>query len=802
MKISLNWLKDYVALPSADEVARRLTMAGLEVEAIHRPGAALAGVVVAEILSSDKHPNADKLSVTRVAMGGSEPLQIVCGAKNYKVGDKVPLATVGTKLPNGVEIKQASLRGVDSAGMLCSARELGLSEDASGLMILDPSLEPGTPIAKALGLDDVILELNVTPNRADALSMLGVARELSALTGAPLTKPHVKLQESSTPASSKIQIRIEDTSRCWRYAGRVIEGVQVRPSPQWMQDRLKAAGVRAINNLVDVTNYVMLEYGQPLHAFDLDRVGGAQIVVRTAKGGETLKTLDDKVRTLDAEDLLVCDAKEPLVLAGVMGGASSEVTENTTRVLLECATFQPATVRRSSKRHALKTESSHRFERGTDVSAVPEVIDRAAALIAELGGGTVLAGRVDVYPEEKQPRVVTLRAQKVADLLGVPVPMAECARILTSLGFVWLSGDDASSTWRVPLGRVDVSIEEDLIEEVARVRGYEQIPLTLPRGLAALDPEPPAAIVERRIRAALAGAGLDEVVNYSFVAPAELAAFQAEADAIALSNPLSVDQSVMRTTLYASLVPNVVRSARHQASGVRFYEWARTYRSRPNGGKDGEPVAVETLEVAGVLWGLRDGAKSWTSKDAPVDFYDARAAVEAILEALHIDGVSFEPIESPWYHPRAAAAVKKGQAVLGTLGELHPRARQRLEAPAGVFLFQLDVEALVGAAQVVPQARPLSRFPAVFRDLAVVVPQPMASAEVRAVILEVGEPLVEEAQIFDVYTGPQVGEGKKNLAFALRYRSSERTLTDAEVSEAHAKIVAEVTKRLGGALRV
>jgi phenylalanyl-tRNA synthetase beta chain len=802
MKISLNWLKDYVALPSADEVARRLTMAGLEVEAIHRPGAALAGVVVAEILSSDKHPNADKLSVTRVAMGGSEPLQVVCGAKNYKVGDKVPLATVGTKLPNGVEIKQASLRGVDSAGMLCSARELGLSEDASGLMILDPSLEPGTPIAKALGLDDVILELNVTPNRADALSMLGVARELSALTGAPLTKPHVKLQESSTPASSKIQIRIEDTSRCWRYAGRVIEGVQVRPSPQWMQDRLKAAGVRAINNLVDVTNYVMLEYGQPLHAFDLDRVGGAQIVVRTAKGGETLKTLDDKVRTLDAEDLLVCDAKEPLVLAGVMGGASSEVTENTTRVLLECATFQPATVRRSSKRHALKTESSHRFERGTDVSAVPEVIDRAAALIAELGGGTVLAGRVDVYPEEKQPRVVTLRAQKVADLLGVPVPMAECARILTSLGFVWLSGDDASSTWRVPLGRVDVSIEEDLIEEVARVRGYEQIPLTLPRGLAALDPEPPAAIVERRIRAALAGAGLDEVVNYSFVAPAELAAFQAEADAVALSNPLSVDQSVMRTTLYASLVPNVVRSARHQASGVRFYEWARTYRSRPNGGKDGEPVAVETLEVAGVLWGLRDGAKSWTSKDAPVDFYDARAAVEAILEALHIDGVSFEPIESPWYHPRAAAAVKKGQAVLGTLGELHPRARQRLEAPAGVFLFQLDVEALVGAAQVVPQARPLSRFPAVFRDLAVVVPQPMASAEVRAVILEVGEPLVEEAQIFDVYTGPQVGEGKKNLAFALRYRSSERTLTDAEVSEAHAKIVAEVTKRLGGALRV
>ncbi|MEW6435490.1 MAG: phenylalanine--tRNA ligase subunit beta [Myxococcota bacterium] len=801
MKISLSWLKDYVALPSVDEVARRLTMAGLEVEAIDRPGAGLAGVVVAQILSSEKHPNADKLSVTKVAMGGTEPLQIVCGAKNYKVGDKVPLATVGAKLPNGMEIAARPMRGVDSFGMLCSARELGLSEDASGLLILDPSLEPGTPIAKALGLDDVTMELNVTPNRADALSMLGVARELATLTGVGLSKPEPKLKESSTPASSKIQIRIEDATRCWRYAARVIEGVKVQPSPQWMQDRLKACGVRAINNLVDVTNYVMLEYGQPLHAFDLDRIGGSQIVVRTAKAGEQLTTLDGKVRTLAPEDLVICDAKEPLVLAGVMGGASSEVTAQTTRVLLECATFQPTTVRRSSRRHALKTESSHRFERGTDVSVVPEVLDRAAALIAELGGGTVLAGRVDAYPEVRRPRQVTLRAQKVADVLGAPVPMAECAKILTALGFEQLSGDDGASEWKVPLGRVDVSIEEDLIEEIARIRGYEAIPLALPRGLSELEPERPEAIAERRIRTALAGKGMDEVVNYSFVAPAELAAFHAEKEAIALSNPLSIEQSVMRTTLYASLVPNVVRSARHQATGVRFYEWARTYRPRPNGGQNGVPVAVEKLEVAGVLWGVRDGAKNWTSKDAPVDFYDARAVVEAICAALHVEGVAFEPLESPWYHPRAAATVRMGQAVLGTLGELHPRAQKRLDAPAGIFLFQLDVEALVAAARLVPQAKPMTRFPAVLRDLAVVVPQAMASEQVRAVILEVGRPLVEDAQVFDVYAGPQVGEGRKSLAYALRYRSPERTLTDTEVSEAHAKIVAEVTRRLGGALR-
>ncbi|HEY0880596.1 MAG TPA: phenylalanine--tRNA ligase subunit beta, partial [Archangium sp.] len=434
MKLSLKWLKDYVALPvphptsspqgaltSVDELARRLTMAGLEIEGIARPGDGLKGVVVAQILASEKHPNADKLSVTKIDDGSGTPLQVVCGAKNYKVGDKVPLATVGTELPGGMKIGKAQMRGVDSSGMLCSAKELSLPEGENGLLILDPALKVGTPIAEALGLDDVIFEVNVTPNRSDALSHLGIAREVATLLGTGLCPPPAKLSESSVDAATKVQIRIEDPERCWRYVGRVIEGVTVKPSPAWMQDRLKACGVRAINNLVDVTNYVMLEYGQPLHAFDLDQIGGAQIVVRTAKAGEKLKTLDDKERVLHAEDLLICDQSNPLVLAGVMGGASSEVTPKTTRVLLECATFQPATVRRSSKRHALHTESSHRFERGTDISVVPAVIDRAAALIAELGGGTVLKGRVDAYPTKKEAKKVTLRTARVAEVLGVDV---------------------------------------------------------------------------------------------------------------------------------------------------------------------------------------------------------------------------------------------------------------------------------------------------------------------------------------------------------------------------------------------
>lgn len=802
MRISLKWLKDYVALPaSVDELASRLTMAGLEIEGIERPAEALKGVVVAQILESEKHPNADKLSVTKIDFGGAAPLQVVCGAKNYKVGDKVPLATVGTKLPNGVEIKQAPLRGVDSHGMLCSSKELGITEESSGLMILHADAKVGQPIAEALGLDDVVFTVNVTPNRADALSHLGIAREVATLFNVPLKKPEPKLVESGTEASTKITIRIDDADRCWRYAARVIEGVTVKPSPQWMQDRLKAAGMRGINNLVDITNYVLLEYGQPLHAFDLDRIGGAQIVVRTAKGAEKLTTLDGKERALHADDLLICDRDTPLVLAGVMGGASSEVTEKTTRVLLECATFQPTTVRRSSKRHALHTESSHRFERGTDINVVPEVLDRTAALIAELGGGTVLKGRVDVFPAPKAARQVTVRTQKVADVLGVVVPAAECHRILASLGFKKLSGDDVTATFEVPSVRVDVSIEEDLVEEIARVRGFDAIPEALPRGLSELEPERPAMRVERLIRGAMAGQGVDEVVNYSFVSLAELAAFSAAEGAIAVGNPLSVEQSVMRTTLFPSLVQNVARASRHQTQGVRFYEWARSYSPDQAGGKAGVPVAKEVLEVAGVVWGMRHGQRTWTAKDAEADYFDARAIVESTLRALHIEGVTTESFESPWYHPRSATVVRKGQLVLGTMGELHPRVMKKLDAPAGIVLFQLNVEALQSAAVLVPQAKGLSKFPAVLRDLAVVVPSEMQSEAVRQVILEVGRPLVEDAQVFDVYSGHQVGAGRKNLAYALRYRSLEKTLTDTEVTEAHDKIVAEVTKRLGGALR-
>src|SRR5512145_1309627 len=462
MRISLKWLSDYVDLPVPEELARQLTAVGLEVEAIERTGQGLEGVVAARILASEKHENAEKLSVTKVDAGKGEPLQIVCGAKNYAVGDVVPLATVGATLPGGMKIEKAKLRGVESFGMLCSAKELGLAADASGLLILSKDVKPGTPVAEALQLADVFFEINVTPNRPDALSHVGIAREVAAILGKHAKMPAPKLAEEGTPAARLAKVRIDAPEKCPRYAARVIEGVKIGPSPLWLQRRLEGCGVRSISNVVDATNFVLLEMGHPLHAFDLDKVAGQEIVVRTAAKGEKITTLDGKERALESEDLLIADRDRGSALAGIMGGGDSEISAGTSRVLLESAWFQPSGIRRTSRKQGLKSEASYRFERGADTGMVIPAIDRCAALIAELSGGTVRPGIVDVHPLKAKPIAVKLRWKRPAEILGMEIPRADARRILKGLGFAEKAADEKGATFVVPSWRVDVAIEEDL----------------------------------------------------------------------------------------------------------------------------------------------------------------------------------------------------------------------------------------------------------------------------------------------------------------------------------------------------
>jgi len=799
MRISLAWLSAYVDLPAPEELARRLTAVGLEVEAVERLGRGLEGVVAARIVSSERHPNAEKLSVTTVDRGDGRPLQIVCGATNYAVGDVVPLAAVGATLPGGQRIERAKLRGVESSGMLCSAKELGIDADASGLLLLPRDVAPGTPIAQALGLDDTLLEVNVTPNRPDALSHVGIAREVAALLGTAVRLPAAELVEAGPPAADLVRVRVEAPDRCARYAARVIEGVKIGPSPAWLSRRLEACGVRSISNAVDATNYVLLELGHPLHAFDLDKVAGAEIVVRKARPGERMTTLDGKERALDPEDLLICDRDRASALAGVMGGGDSEISAGTTRVLLESAWFEPGGVRRTSRRHGLKSEASYRFERGADAGMVIPAVDRCAALIAKLSGGTVRPGVVDAHPRPARPVEVRLRWERPGRLLGVKLGAEETRRVLGALGFTERAADAEGAVFAVPSWRVDVSIEEDLVEELARSRGYDAIPETLPSIAVGTPCEPPEAQATARVRSALEAAGFSEAVNFSFVAEPDLAPLRYDVvggpPGIPLRNPISADLAVMRTSLVPSLLRNASRNLAQRVDDLRLYEIARVYHAVEPGAAGDQPAA-EPMRVAGVLVGRRS-PRGWAASGDAADFHDARAALEAVLEALGVGGVRWRAPGAPWHHPRFSASLEADEP-LGAVGEIHPRLAAAFELPRGLQAFEILLDPLLRAARLVPAYRPIPRFPAVLRDLAVVVAEEVQAATVLAAVRE--EPLVEEAILFDVYRGEPLPPGRKNLAMAIRYRAADRTLTDAEADGAHGRIVERLRAR-GAELR-
>ncbi len=837
MRVSFKWLRELVDLPpevTPKDVATKLTFAGLEVEAVHDQAAELAGVVVARITSKEKHPDADKLSVCVVDAGG-ELVPVVCGAQNHNAGDLAVLAKVGAKLPNGVEIKATKIRGATSEGMLCSFQELGLEGDSSGIIILDPTLygdvAPGAKAASALGRDDVILEIAVTPNRPDALSHVGVAREVTALLGARSKVQRPACAERAGPVDDVVQVEIKDLEGCPRYACRVVEDVKVGPSPDWLVQRLAACGVRSINNVVDVTNLVMMERGIPLHAFDLDRLAKARerasVIVRRAEAGEKIRTLDDKVRDLEEGDLVIADPNGPIAVAGVMGGADSEVRESSTRVLLEAACFAPVRVRRTARRLGIHSEASHRFERGTDPNGVRLSLDRAASLLAELAGGVVCRGVVDVYPRKIEEAVVPLRPKRTADFLGLSpkiVSETACSKILLSIGLEVAGREGEAVRFRVPTFRPDLTREVDLIEEIARLLGYDQVPATLPartgesRGLY----DERRVSVEAKARAALEAAGFTEAINLAFASPALQAPFDGDAPErrITIKNPLGEDMSLLRRSLLPGLLSNAALNARRGHSSVRLYEAATIFDGRNLAGerpsldgagpRGGDAWACERPMLAAVALG-EIGARAFDRRPTEVDFYDMKGVCESILERVGVDvdlvsgQVSFTPADkgAAYLHPRARAEVKVSDEVVGVIGEIHPDVLVHFDMKGPVMAFELCTDRLAQVAPPRAVSEPPPRFPAVRRDFALVLDEQVAAGELCRMLAqhESVRGLVEDVEIFDIYRGEHVPDGKKSVALSLTLRAPDRTLTDDEVAGMADALVGAAKARYGAAIR-
>lgn len=798
MNVTLNWLKTYIDFEfSPVELADRLTMLGIEVEAIKQLGTGLDGVVVGRVDAVGPHPNADKLVLCQVDVGEAESLQIVCGAPNVREGMFAPVATIGATLPIGLTIKSAKLRGEVSQGMLCSEKELGLSEDAAGLMELSTDVALGTLLTEALGLDDVMFELEITPNRPDCLSLIGVAREVRAETGNPLKLPSVDLMESDTDIQELTSVTIDVPDLCPRYAARVIQGVKVGESPTWLQQRLESVGVGVINNIVDVTNFVLMEYGQPLHAFDYHKLDENRIVVRRASDGEQLTTLDEVDRELTTDMLVIADAETPVALAGIMGGYDSEITETTCDVLLESAYFNPSSVRATAKALGINTEASYRFERGADPEAVLAGLDRAAQLIAELAGGTVCKGIVDVYPGEKPLRKIQIRPNRVNFVLGTEIEAAEMEQILSRLGFdVEASGSAYQVT--IPTFRSDITREIDLIEEIARVYGYDNIPTTLPKGDIPVPAPDPKVEVRRRLKRFLLAAGMMEAVNYSFCDPncfekIRLVPDSPLRDAVPLRNPLSPEMSLLRTTLIPGLLENTQHNRNHQINTIGLFEIGSVFV------RDSDQKEPE--RIAGILAGqIGDGI--YGNPYRSPDFFDIKGLVEGMLEVCGITEYTLQKTDMPTFHPGRNAEVLLEEMSVGTFGEVHPEVLENYDLPYKAYLFEFDLEVLVNAAVFAKRFEPISIYPKVERDLAIVVDKAVLSNMPIELIYTTGGKWVESVRLFDVYEGEQVPEGKKSLAYAIVYHSANETLTDKAVNALHDKVVICLNQELGAELRM
>ncbi|SFL57203.1 phenylalanine--tRNA ligase subunit beta [Candidatus Frackibacter sp. WG13] len=797
MKVSYKWLQEYIDFDyTPEELAAKLTMAGLEVDDVVYQDEGLENVVIGEILEIKEHPNADKLSICQVDLGTTKE-EIVCGAKNMEEGDKVPTASVGTTLPNGMEIDEVELRGVKSRGMLCSADELGLQEErAEGLMILDSNLETGSQFAKALELDDIIFELDLTPNYSDCLSMIGVAREVAAMTGNQLQLPEVEYSATGPEVKELTSIEVEDEDLCPRYTVRVIKDVEVKESPLWLQRRLKAAGIRPINNIVDITNYILMEFGQPLHAFDYDQLTENRIVVRRAKSGEKLLTLDDEERELDEDMLVIADAQEPICVAGVMGGANSEVTERTTNILLESANFDPISIRQTAKKLGLHSESSHRFERGVDVNSTDLASQRAIKLILDLAGGEVAKGVIDLYPNPVEPLELNLNVNRINRLLGTDIGEDEMIELLTNLEFE-VEEENDNLIVKVPTFRGDISREADLVEEIARMYGYDQIEPVLASGPILQGKKTWQQSLEDKTLNLLTGLGLTEVKTFSFTSQTifdeiKLPEDSDLRDTVKLNNPLSSEHEVMRTTLLPNLLEVLNRNISRNVDEVKIFELGRAFTPQ-----EGE-LPEERLLLSGALMEKNEN-EIW-DLDAS-NFFALKGVIEEYFTALNIEEYEFNNSEHPSLHPGRTAIIKvKGEEV-GILGEVHPDLIDNYDLLPRTVLFELEFEIIVKHANDDLVYRELPKYPASTRDIALVVDVEVTSQDLENIINGVAGDLLETIELFDLYQGKQVEEGTKSLAYSLTYRAQDRTLTDDEINKLQSQIEDRLDEEFGAKIR-
>ncbi|KAA0549180.1 phenylalanine--tRNA ligase subunit beta [Bacillus sp. BGMRC 2118] len=804
MFVSYKWLSEYVDLTgvSATELAELITKSGIEVEGVEVLNEGISGVVVGHVLEREQHPNADKLNKCLVDLGEGEPVQIICGAPNVDKGQKVAVATVGAVLPGNFKIKRAKLRGEESNGMICSLQELGIEgklvpkEYSEGIYVFPSDAKVGADALEQLHLDDQILELSLTPNRSDCLSMIGVAYEVAAILDRQVKFPTIEVDASSEKASDYISVNVTASEDNPLYVAKIVKDVKVGPSPYWLQSRLMSAGIRPISNVVDITNYILLEYGQPLHAFDYNRLGSKEILVRRATSGEKIVTLDDNERTLTEEHLVITNGTEPVALAGVMGGASSEVQADTTTVLIESAYFTGSTIRKSSKDHGLRSEASTRFEKGIDPKRTHEAAERAAQLMAMYADGTVLEGTVEFNELNVQLAEVRITLERITKVIGMEITSETVEDILRRLQFSYTL-DNNEFIITIPSRRGDITIEEDIVEEVARLYGYDNLPVTLPAGEQTPGHLTEIQQLRRQVRRYLEGAGLYQAVTYSLTSKEKVHHFLNKNDQVSpieLLMPMSEDRSVLRLSLVPHLVDVIKHNAARQVDQLGYYELGSIFIPTS---EDELPNEIE--KIAGIATGLWT-SHLWQGEKKAVDFYLLKGILDGLFDTIGLAGVEYNAGEQQDLHPGRTAHISVKGEYIGYIGQIHPRTQKEMDIQE-TYVFELSFDKIAALIGEKVTYAPVPRYPSISRDIALVVGKEVSAGEIQHVIVEAGGALLKDVHVFDLYEGDKMEEGKKSLAFSLRYFDPERTLTDADVTTAHNKVLKAVEEKTGAVLR-